>query len=466
MLMYMQREYRLGVLPNRNQGLSGRFTYDYSGKYLAEVNFGYNGTERLAKGERFELFPALSLGWVVSNEKFWGSLSDYVDFFKLRSSYGLVGSDETGLLAGAAHFLYQNEVNMTGGVGFSTGSLGEFSQNGPDIVRLAVENAHWERVKKFNMAVDMRLFNQLNMTFEYFYDHRDRILMNRASFPLIMGYNNSKPWSNIGQVDNKGIEMSLNWHKRLTQDLTVATTGNFTFTSNKYIYKDEPNYPYSWQTDTGKPLNRTTGYLADGLFRDQAEIDGWADMSNFGNAIMPGDIKYRDINGDGRITAEDQIMISPYGNIPRIQYGFGFNVVYKNFDAGVFFNGSVQRRIMINNISPFNADDFNGDQNLMSWIADNHWSVSNPDTQALYPRLGIAKSETVSNNAPSSYWVRNGDFLRFKTFEVGYQFRYCRLYINGDNLAVWSPFKIWDPELLYDSYPLQRTFNIGAQIIF
>src|SRR5690606_10341119 len=122
--------------------------------------------------------------------------------------------------------------------------------------------------------VDMRLFNQLNMTFEYFYDHRDRILMNRASFPLIMGYNNSKPWSNIGQVDNKGIEMSLNWHKRLTQDLTVATTGNFTFTSNKYIYKDEPNYPYSWQTDTGKPLNRTTGYLADGLFRDQAEIDG------------------------------------------------------------------------------------------------------------------------------------------------------------------------------------------------
>lgn len=466
MLMYMQREFRSEVLPNRNQGISGRFTYDWREKYLAEVNFGYNGTERLAKDTRFELFPAVSLGWIVSGESFWKPLEDYIDFFKIRSSYGLVGSDETGLYAGAAHFLYINEVEMNSGYGFTTGSAGELGLWGPRIVRLAVEDAHWERVKKFNLGIDMRFFNQLNLTFEYFYDRRDRILMRRASFPAIMGYPDSTPWSNIGKVDNKGVELSLNWNKQFSNDLVFAAVGNFTYSVNKYVYVDEPEYPYVWQMDTGKPLSRTTGYIAEGLFKDQAEIDSWADMSDFGNAIMPGDIKYRDINGDGRITEEDKTTLSPYGTMPRIQFGFGFNVAYKKWDSGVFFNGSAQRKIMINNIVPFNADDFNGEENLMQWIADDHWSVSNPNPDAVYPRLGISKAQVTSNTAPSSHWMRNGNFLRFKTFEVGYRFPYCRVYVNGDNLAVWRSFELWDPELWHNTYPLSRTFNIGAQFTF
>lgn len=466
MLMYMQREFRNKVLPNRNQGLSGRFTYDCINKYLVEFNFGYNGTERLAKNDRFEFFPAVSLGWVISNEKFWEPITNYVDFLKLRTSYGLVGSDETGTSAGAAHFLYQNEVNMTNGYGFTTGSAGEYGRWGPQIVRLAVENAHWERVKKFNIGFDAHFFDQLNVTFDYFYDRRDRILMKRGTFPMIMGYERSIPWSNVGKVDNKGVELSVNWNKEILKDLVVDVRANMTYNINKYVYKDEPNYPYIWQMDTGKPLSSTVGYVADGLFKDQAEIDGWADMSDFGNEIMPGDIKYRDVNGDGRITEEDKVMISPFGNMPRIQYGFGLSVAYKNFDFGVFFNGSAQRKIMINNIVPFCASDTNGERNLMKWIADSHWSVATPNPNAAYPRLGIVNSQVSSNTVPSNYWMRNGNFLRFKTFEVGYRLPYCRIYVNGDNLAVWSPFKLWDPELNYNSYPLQRVINIGAQFTF
>lgn len=466
MLMYMQREYRNSVLPNRNQGLSGRFTYDYSNRYLIEFNFGYNGTERLAKEERFEFFPAVSLGWVVSNENFWKTMSESIDFLKIRASYGLVGSDETGTSAGAAHFLYQNEVNMNNGYGFTTGSAGENGRWGPQIVRLAVENAHWERVKKFNIGFDANLFNQLNITFDYFYDRRDRILMKRGTFPMVMGYEKSIPWSNIGKVDNKGMEFSVNWNKQLFKDFILDVRANMTYNINKYVYKDEPDYPYVWQMDTGKPLSSTIGYIADGLFEDQAEVDGWADMSDFGNTIMPGDIKYRDVNGDGRITEEDKVMLSPFGNMPRIQYGFGLNITYKKFDVGVFFNGSAQRKIMINNIVPFCADDANGERNLMQWIADSHWSASNPDPNATYPRLGIVDSQISSNTAASNYWMRNGNFLRFKTFEVGYRLPYCRIYVNGDNLAIWSPFKLWDPELDYNSYPLQRVINIGAQFTF
>lgn len=466
MLMYMQREFRNDVLPSRNQGLSGRFTYDYSNKYLFEFNFGYNGTERLAKGERFEFFPAVSVGWVISSEKFWKPVESTVNFLKLRASYGLVGSDETGQNAGAAHFLYQNEVYMNSGYGFTTGSAGEYGLWGPQIARLAVENAHWERVKKFDVGVDLSLFNQLNVTFDYFKDRRDRILMRRGSFPMIMGYPDSTPWSNVGKVDNKGVELSVNWKKAVMKDLAFELRGTFTYNINKYVFKDEPDYPYDWQRDTGKPLSHQKGYVAEGLFRDQAEIDSWADMSYFGNTIMPGDIKYRDITGDGRVNQDDQMMISPYGKMPRIQYGFGLNVTWRKFDAGVFFNGSAKRTILINGITPYCANDTNGEQNLMQWIADARWSEANPDPNATYPRLGILESQISSNTRASTFWLRNGNFLRFKTFELGYSLPYCRIFVNGDNLMVWSPFKLWDPSLSYSSYPLQRTISIGAQFNF
>lgn len=470
MMMYMMREYRSDVLPNRNQGYSGRLTYDYDSRYLFEFNFGYNGSERLAAGERFEFFPAASVGWVVSSEKFWEPMSKYMDHLKFRASYGLVGSDEFN--GGAPHFLYQNNISIGSAHSFWTGlPSNETNRKGPAFHVLAVQNAGWEHVKKFNVGFDLSLFNQVNVTFDYFHDHRDRILMARSSWPNMLGYWGSRPWSNIGEVINQGVELSVNWSKRFGKDWAVDFRGNFTYNQNEYKYVDEPDYPYVWQTKTGKPLNTLTGYVADGLFTNEEEIANWPDQSQLGANIMPGDIKYRDINGDGSITTEDQVMLSPYNHIPRIQYGFGVNFTYKKFDFGAFFNGSAKREIMINSgYAPFLSGGGDGmtkeslERNLMQWVADDHWSVDNPN--AAYPRLGITSAETSNNTQSSSFWLRNGNFLRFKSLELGYRFPYCRVYFSGDNLAVFSPFKLWDPELSWNAYPLQRTFNLGVQLTF
>lgn len=472
MLMYMMREYRNAILPNRNQGYSGRFTYDYDNRYLVEFNFGYNGSERLAKEDRFEFFPAASLGWVVSGEKFWEPIAPYVDHFKVRGSYGLVGSDQFN--GDAQHFLYQNQIGIDKGAAWNTGlPTSLLKRQGHQFNILAVHNAGWEHVKKLDIGVDLSLFNQFNITFDYFRDHRDRILMRRASFPKLLGYWGSTPWSNIGETLNYGVELSVNWSKQFGKDLKVDFRGNFTYNQNKYEFVDEPNYPYVWQTKTGKPLNTLTGYVADGLFASQEEIDNWPDQTQLGSIPMPGDIKYRDIDGNGIITTEDQVMLSPYAKVPRIQYGLGLNVQWKKFDLGLFFNGSAMRDIMINSgYAPFlssGGDGYNLEslpRNLMQWIADDHWSVDNPNPHATYPRLGLSNADIAGNIQPSSYWVRNGNFIRFKTLEVGYNFPMCRVYFTGDNLAVFSPFKLWDPELSWQAYPLQRTFNLGIQLTF
>ena len=460
MPMYMQREYRSSVLPERNQGFSGRFTYDYGQRYLVELNFGYNGTERLAKKERFEFFPAVSLGWVISNEKFFEPMTKYIDNLKIRGSYGLVGSDETGLSAGAQHFLYIDQVSLNN-IGFTTGVDMNYTLYGPLVTNYAVVNGGWERVKKLDIGIDLELFRQLTITADYFNEKRYNILLHREAWPESLGYYTAKPWSNKGKVDNWGIELSVNWRKEFTKDLYVDFRGNFTYTENKYVNLDEPVYPYVWKTSTGKPLSRTTGYIAQGLFSSQEEIDN-SPTQNLGSTVKPGDIKYRDVNGDGKIDGSDQVMISPYGTTPRIQYGLGMNVTYKKFDFGVFFNGSAKRTIMISGISPFGQSDYN----VMQFIADDYWSESNPNPNAKYPRLGLTSSQTANNTVASTYWMRNGNFIRFKTLELGYKFKYGRVYLNGDNIAVFSPFKLWDPELSWNAYPLQRTFNIGVQLNF
>ena len=366
MLMYMQREYRSSVLPERNQGFSGRFTYDYGQRYLVELNFGYNGTERLAKKERFEFFPAVSLGWVISNEKFFEPMTKYIDNLKIRGSYGLVGSDETGLSAGAQHFLYIDQVSLNN-IGFTTGVDMNYTLYGPLVTNYAVVNGGWERVKKLDIGIDLELFRQLTITADYFNEKRYNILLHREAWPESLGYYTAKPWSNKGKVDNWGIELSVNWRKEFTKDLYVDFRGNFTYTENKYVNLDEPVYPYVWKTSTGKPLSRTTGYIAQGLFSSQEEIDN-SPTQNLGSTVKPGDIKYRDVNGDGKIDGSDQVMISPYGTTPRIQYGLGMNVTYKKFDFGVFFNGSAKRTIMISGISPFGQSDYN----VMQFIADDY----------------------------------------------------------------------------------------------
>lgn len=464
MFMYMMREERGAVLPHRNQGYSARITYDYMQKYLVEFNAGYTGTERL-KDHRFEFFPAISLGWVASSEDFWKPLQNVVSFLKVRGSYGLVGSDETGADAGAPHFLYINEVNIGKGGGFSTGDLNEIVYNGPAFGNYAVEDAHWERVKKLDIGFDMELFRQVNITFDYFHDKRDRILMRRGSWPAMMGYWNGVPWSNIGRVTNKGFDLSVNWNTKFSKDFIAELRFNMTYNKNRYDYVDEPDYYYVWQTKTGKPISRITGYVAEGLFKNQDDVD-MSPRQELGGTVMPGDIKYRDINGDGQITSEDQVMISEYGSTPTLQYGLGINLNWKNFDFGVFFTGSGNRKQLINDLLPFGTSTEHGNKNVFQFVADDYWSESNPNPNATFPRLGYTTQQMVNNEVPSTYWLRDMSYVRWKTLEIGYTFPNARVYISGDNLAVWSKFKLWDPAIWWNTYPLSRTWNLGVQLNF
>lgn len=471
MLMYMMRQYREEQLPNRNQGISGRLTYDYANRYLVELNFGYNGTERIQKKNRFEFFPAISLGWVPSNERFWDPIKSVFSHLKIRGSYGLVGSDDTGKSAGAQHFLYVSDVSNYV-PGFYTGPNGEFQKyNAPIVNTYPVENACWERAKKLDVGVDMVFFHRLNLTVDYFHEDRDRILMKRGSWPSQMGYGQAVPWANVGKVLNQGMDMSMNYTQNFGSDWTLSFRGTFTYMQNKMIYVDEPDYLYTWQSSTGWPLSsyRIEGYIADGLFKDQDDIDN-SPVQNLGSVVMPGDIKYRDINGDGQITQEDRTMISDTGHLPRIQYGFGAYVRWKNLDLGVFFNGSGMRTIIQNPMNPFGADTGTewgaGERQVAKYIDQQRWTEQNPDPNATYPRLGVNYTDVKNNLVASTYWLRNGRFLRFKTLEIGYKFPHCRIFFTGDNLFVWSPFKLWDPELSWNSFPLQRTFNLGVQLNF
>lgn len=457
MLMYMQRDSKDDVLPHRNQGLSGRFTYEYDQRYLAEFNFGYNGTERLAKDDRFEFFPAVSLGWVVSNESFFEPLRDVVSNLKLRGSYGIVGSDDLNF---PYNFVYRDQV-LLDNLSWTTGDNFNTTKYGPLLDYYAVQNACWERSRKLDIGLDLNLFNNLNIVLDYFYEKRYNILMQRASWPNMLGYSNAVPYSPIGEMSNRGLEFSINYTQKIGKDFTVDFRGNFTYSKNRYDYKDEIWHEYPWQVQTGRPLSTHYGYVAEGLFTSQEEIDNHA-VQELGSTAMVGDIKYRDLNGDGVINDYDQAYISDLGTTPRIQYGFGANFTWKNWDLGVFFNGAAMRKISINGMHPFGATDYN----IFQFIADGRWTEENPDPNATYPRLGLTTAETANNRVNSTYWLRNGNFLRFKTLEIGYSFRYGRIYVNGDNLAVFSPFKEWDPELSWYTYPLQRTFNIGLQLNF
>lgn len=441
-------------------------TYDFDQRYFAEFNFGYNGTERLPEGDRFEFFPAVSVGWAVSNEKFWEPLRDYVDFLKIRGSYGIVGSDGFDDANGTRHFVYFDQIVIGGGGWYAFGpSLGQsYRFQSIAVNGYASSNVHWERVKKLDIGFDLSLFRQLNITFDYFKDKRDRIMMTRANWPEIFGYYNAVPWGQVGKAENEGYEFSVNWHKDFNRDWSIDLRGNFTYTKNKFVDKDEPNYTYPWQYSRGLPMDgyRCEGYIAEGLFQSEEEIAN-SPTQLLGGTPRPGDIKYRDLNGDGKITTDDRIMISEYGWRPRIQYGAGMTLRWRQWDLGLFFNGSGMRTIEVGlDITPFGERN----NNLLKFISDNRWSADNPDPKAKYPRLGVSQTDLANNMQSSTYWLRNGRFIRFKTLELGYNFKYGRVYVNGDNLAVWSPFDLWDPELNWYTYPLQRTFTLGVQLKF
>lgn len=476
MAMYRMREYRsshfssasASVYPKRNQGISGRLTYNYDYRYLLEFNFGYNGTERLHKSHRFGFFPAASIGWVVSGEKFWEPLAKTITHLKLRGSYGLVGSDDLASPNGT-YFLYQDLIyhdNLNFWNWYSGDGDNSYTGGGPLLRYYALTDVVWEKSKKLDIGLDMTLWGKLNLTLEYFREDRYDIFMERESWPWSLGYGMAIPWGNIGKALNQGFEASINLNHALSKDLSFSFQANFTYAQNKYVYKDEPSYQYPWKRVTGEPLDgyRIEGYIAEGLFRSQEEIDNSPVQQVGTSPVKVGDIKYRDLNGDGKVNADDRTMISKYGKNPRLMYGFGGTVNWKKWDFGFFFTGTGCRTISIaDKVDPGQAT--NGQNlNVFKWVYNNYFDPDKGNFDAAYPLPGLTSVDISNNTVNSTYWLRNASYLRLRNLELGWSFKYGRIYVNGVDLLCFSKFKLWDPELDGPyKYPLQKSVNVGVQ---
>ena len=461
-------------LAYRNLGFAGRLTYGYDNRYMIEANFGYNGSERFAKNERFGFFPSIGLGYIISNEPFYGEkLKKNINLLKLKLTYGLAGNDQIG--SSSDRFFYLSNVDMNTSLGIEFGDEFQKSFSGVSIKRYANDKITWEKAKKLDLGIELGLWDWISIQADYFKEKRTNILMDRQSIPSTMGLQASLR-ANVGEASSHGYEVSIDANKSFTPDFWISGRFNMTYASGKYDVYEEPDYGYDWLQWKGKKLNQLTGLVAERLFIDEADIANSPEQT-FGT-VMPGDIKYKDINDDGIINSQDYIPIG-YPSIPNYIYGFGISLGYKGFDFSCFFQAAAECSFFINYsaTAPFvNNGSFSGTTSnavLKAW-ADDHWSESNRDSYALYPRLS---PELVSNNnRNSTWWLRDGSYLRLKSLEFGYTFprkwtekikmQSARIYFSGTNLLTFAKFKMWDVEMSGNglNYPIQQVFNLGVNI--
>lgn len=467
-------------LPSRNAGLSGRFTYGYDKRYFVEYNFGYNGSERFHKSHRWGFFPSAGLAWMMSNEKWFKPLTKVVSNLKLRYSYGLVGNDNIG--SSSNRFYYLSEMSMNNsGLGASFGETRNVSYNGIGVVRYANEAITWEKSYKSNYALELGLFKKLDIIAEYFTEHRTDIFMQRADIPNTMGLQ-AAVYGNIGQARSKGIDIQADYKQAWASGLWASARANFTYSTGKYDVYEEPTYPESYRQHAGRSIRQTWGYIAERLFVDDEDAANSPSQAAFGSQYGGGDIKYTDVNGDGVITNADMVPIG-YPTSPEIIYGFGVSLGHKGFDFSVFFQGLGRESFWIDATSAYSTKynkygtaPFVNNGQLLKAYSDSHWSEDNRDIYALYPRYSAY--ENYNNTQVSTWWMRDGSFVRLKQMEFGYTLPQkltnkihidnLRVYFQGNNLLCWSKFKLWDPELAGEgfNYPIQRTFNIGVNVTF
>ncbi len=467
-------------LPSRNAGLSGRFTYGFDKRYFLEYNFGYNGSERFHKSHRWGFFPSAGVAWMVSNEPWFKPATKVISNLKLRYSYGLVGNDNIG--SSSNRFYYLSEMNMNSGSRTSYfGETRNVSYSGIDVLRYANEAITWEKSYKSNYAVELGLFKKLDIIAEYFTEHRTDIFMQRADIPNTMGLQASV-YGNIGEARSKGVDIQADYKQAWASGLWASARANFTYSTGKYDVYEEPTYPESYRQHAGYSIKQTWGYIAERLFIDDEDAANSPSQAAFGSQYGGGDIKYTDVNGDGVITTADRVPIG-YPTSPEIIYGFGVSVGYKGFDFSMFFQGLGRESFWIDVSSAYNTSSnkygtapFVNNGQLLQAYADSHWSEDNRDIYALYPRY--SSYENYNNTQVSTWWMRDGSFLRLKQLEFGYTLPQkltnklhidnLRFYFQGNNLLCWSKFKLWDPELAGEgfNYPIQRTFNLGVNITF
>lgn len=455
----------LSSLPRRKQGIAARLSYAYDDRYLAEVNFGYNGSENFAKNNRFGFFPSIALGYNISQEKFWEPISNVISHFKLRGSYGLVGNDGIN-----ERYAYLEDIVLSSDKWkYTTGVNQNVNLQGPVWNRYYNPNLTWEVGKKLNVGFDMQLFHQVNLNFDVFKEIRSKIYMQKVNtLPDFIGTGETKIYENSGKMKNVGFDIALDYNKQITKDFFLSFKGTLTYAHNTILERDEPPFQlYPNLSSVGYSRGQHLVYVADGLFRDQDDVDSHAEQT-LGYIPQPGDIKYvdqPDANGncDGIINTNDRVYMG-YPEDPEIVYGFGPSMKYKNWDFSFFFQGAARTSILMSGFHPFGK---NATRGVMKFIADDYWSESNPNPNAAYPRL--TRDTNANNTVNSSYWLRNGAFLKLKNAEIGYTFKMFRAYLNGSNLLTFSPFKHWDPEMGGGSgmkYPTQRVFNIGIQFTF
>ncbi|MDX9747126.1 MAG: TonB-dependent receptor [Paludibacter sp.] len=466
-------------LPSRNLGVSGRFTYSYDSRYFTEFNFGYNGSERFAKKERFGFFPSVGLGWIVSNEPYWPTgVSNVVSNLKLKGTYGWVGNDAIG--DANDRFFYLSEVNMNNsGKGFVFGEDFGYSLNGVSISRYANEMITWEVSNKLNLGAEIGLFNKIDLMLDVYHEYRKNILMSRANIPTTMGLQ-ATPASNVGEASARGIDVSLDYNHSFNKNWWITGRLNFTYATSRFeVYEDVDNTLTPWLERVGQPISQRWGYVAERLFIDEFDVAN-SPQQTFGE-YSGGDIKYKDINGDGLITTLDRVPIG-HPTEPEIVYGFGFSTGYKGFDFSAFFQGLARESFWIDPTatSPFVDVDGTGSVTsknaLLKVYADNHWTETTKDLYALWPRLSPIVLE--NNTQVSTWFMRDGSFLRLKSLELGYsvprkviekfKMSVLRVYASGTNLFTFSNFDLWDPEMAGNGlgYPVQKVFNVGFQLTF
>ena len=484
MLLAQRSNYDDGSkLPYRNQGMAGRAAYTFDDRYVAEFNFGYNGSENFAPGKRYGFFPSAAIGWVISEEPFMARAKRVLSTLKIRASYGQTGNAD---LSGR-RFAYLSTItddydtlNM-----YKWGIESAFGLTGMAEGDFAVPDLTWEKVNKANIGLELGFFDGVfDMSIDVFDERRNNIFMERTSIPLTAGFIKT-PWQNYGKVKNQGAEVTLNFRKQFRNGFFIGLMGTFTYAHNEIVEMDEPaSIVGTNRAETGHPVGQIFGYIDEGLYTEEDFIgqdesgkyilNPDLPQSTLYTDIRPGDIKYKDVNGDGKIDVYDQ---SPIGgtNDPEIVYGFGLNLAWKGFDFGVLFQGAGRMwRLMSNNTIP--GYDSGGYYNVFSNYQD-RWTVDNPSQDVFYPRLTYGPN--TQNAQPSTWWLKNMSYLRLKNIELGWSIPQrwadrsfisgARVFLRGTNVLTFSGFKLWDPEL--DSsdggqYPLMKSFSVGVEFKF
>lgn len=461
-------------LPYRNQGFAGRIAYTYDNRYVAEFNFGYNGSENFAPGKRYGFFPSGAIGWVISQEPFMAPVRHVISNLKIRASYGQTGNAS---LSGR-RFAYLSTIADASD--YKWGIEGAYSLTGMAEGDFGVPDLTWEKVNKANIGFEIGLFDGVfDLAVDVFDERRNNIFMERTSIPLTAGFNKS-PWQNFGKVKNQGAEVSLNFRKQFGKDLFLNVMGTFTYAHNEILEKDEPKSVVgTTRAETGHPVNQIFGYVAEGLYTD-ADFDPDGTLRDdlpacgLSTVVRPGDIKYRDVNGDDKIDVYDQTAIGGT-NDPEIVYGFGINISWKGFDFGALFQGAGRMwRMLSEDIIP--GQNAGGYYNVFSNYQD-HWTEDNPRQDVFYPRLTYGPSKV--NAQPSTWWLKDMSYLRLKNIELGYSLPQrileksflagARVFVRGTNVLTFSGFKLWDPELNSadgGKYPIMKSFSAGLEFKF